>query len=94
MPENLQSVESDLFASCSNITEIKISPNVKYIGKRAFSGTGIRSMVIPDHVKRLEFSAFYACKNLRQVSVPKHIPEKTLKPRDVPATCKVVWRKE
>lgn len=94
LPENLQSVESDLFASCSNITEIKISPNVKYIGKRAFSGTGIRSMVIPDHVKRLEFSAFYACKNLRQVSVPKHIPEKTLKPRDVPATCKVVWRKE
>lgn len=46
---------------------------VTVIGTSVFSGTDIKSVVIPDTVKEIKDYAFYSCKNLTSVTLPKNL---------------------
>ena len=63
IPENLFYLKSDL-------TEIEIPENTKYIGKFAFARTGLKEVVIPENVKSIGFGAFYHCEDLENVVIP------------------------
>ncbi|MCR4649780.1 MAG: leucine-rich repeat domain-containing protein [Lachnospiraceae bacterium] len=68
IPENLFYLKSDL-------TEISIPENTKYIGKFAFSRTGLKKVVIPEGVRSVGFGAFYHCDDLSEVIIPDSVTE-------------------
>lgn len=45
-----------------------------YIPKYFLAWTGIESIDIPDHIRRIEDSAFYSCKSLTSVIIPYGVP--------------------
>ena len=68
IPENLFYLKSDL-------TEIEIPENTKYIGKFAFARTGLKKVVIPENVRSIGFGAFYHCDDLSEVVIPDTVTE-------------------
>ena len=54
---------------------LTLSEGIEYIGSRAFFGTGIIDLVIPDSVTEIGIRAFYACKNLKTVSIGSGLAE-------------------
>lgn len=47
--------------------EIKVPEGTIYIQSRAFSGCQIESVILPDSLKEIQYSAFEYCKNLKHV---------------------------
>ena len=68
IPENLFYLKSDL-------TEINIPENTKYIGKFAFARSGLKKVVIPENVRSIGFGAFYHCDDLNEVVIPDTVTE-------------------
>ena len=68
IPENLFYLKSDL-------TEITIPEDTKYIGKFSFARTGLKSVTIPDGVRSIGFGAFYHCDDLKDVVIPDSVTE-------------------
>ena len=79
LPPELQNIERYTFAGCSKLEEITIPKTVKFIGERAFYGTGLSSLTIPDSVAVIEPNAFEDCRKLREVTISgslKVLPER------------------
>lgn len=55
-----------LMVGCSNT---KIPDGVTTIGQGAFRGSGIQTLIIPDHVTVIMPDAFYGCANLASVTI-------------------------
>lgn len=53
--------------------EFVIPSNVKTIGSSAFAFSEIKSVVISEGVENIMFSAFYKCKHLTRVNIPKTV---------------------
>lgn len=68
IPENLFYLKSDL-------TEITIPENAKYIGKFSFARSGLKKVVIPDNVYSIGFGAFYHCDDLAEVVIPDTVSQ-------------------
>ena len=58
----------------------------------AFADSGLRSIVVPDNVKTVDPKAFAGCKQIKEISLPKHI-SKNISKSEMPVTCKITWRK-
>lgn len=50
-----------------------IPSTVTTIGGYAFAGTGLKSLVIPEGITRIELSAFEGCENLKSVVLPSSL---------------------
>ena len=68
IPENLFYLKSDL-------TDIVIPEETKYIGKFAFARTGLKRVEIPKNVVSIGFGAFYHCDELKEVVIPDTVTE-------------------
>lgn len=68
IPENLFYLKTDL-------KEITIPEDTKYIGKFAFARTGLEKVVIPENVRSIGFGAFYHCDDLKEVMIPDTVTE-------------------
>ena len=54
--KNLKHLGSCAFKDSSNISEVDLGENLEYIGYTVFSGENIRCLVIPEKVKKLDYS--------------------------------------
>ena len=71
----LQSIEADVFASCSNVTEITLPENVETIGARAFNGQPqVTKLTLPERITSIASRAFYNCLALKEVYLPVKDP--------------------
>jgi tetratricopeptide (TPR) repeat protein len=63
------------FENCPGITELELPPQLSYLGRRALSGTGIESLVLPASVKSVGKSAFASNKHLKSVVFLGDLPQ-------------------
>lgn len=67
LPKNMHSIPYRMFDDCSSLNDPQIPDSVSEIGSYAFSGSGLKSIVIPGSVKTVDYYAFYGCASLEQV---------------------------
>ncbi|MDE6054086.1 MAG: leucine-rich repeat domain-containing protein, partial [Lachnospiraceae bacterium] len=67
---NDDSIAQRKYYKQKDLTEYDISENIKKIGRLAFSESGLKSIVIPDHVTEIEYGAFMSCASLTDVTIP------------------------
>ena len=62
---------NEVFAGCSEMTNVNIPDSVKHIGKYAFFGcSGLTNIMIPDSVTNIDEFAFMYCNGLSSVTIP------------------------
>lgn len=68
--DNFTSVPDSLFAGCTNLQKVTLSPNITSIGNGAFANcTGLDTIVIPAEIKQIAANAFAGCTNLKTVVI-------------------------
>ncbi|MBR5370758.1 MAG: leucine-rich repeat domain-containing protein [Oscillospiraceae bacterium] len=71
LPEGISEIGSWTFQDCGLIEEIKIPSTVSVIQYKAFLGSGLREIFIPDNVKIIDiYRTFASCKNLQRIRLP------------------------
>lgn len=75
LSENLETLGSNSFFFCNNLEEIELPPSIKDMGIYTFSGTGLKSVTIPEseNLTEIDSYVFYQCSNLTEVTIPKTI---------------------
>ncbi len=58
-----------------DLTSFDIGENIEQIGRLAFAESGLRSIVIPDHVTEIAYGAFMSCTNLADVTIPDTVSD-------------------
>ncbi len=73
LPKGLKIISESCFVGCSSLKEITLPEGLEEIEKRAFSYSGLESIVIPDSVKKL--NGFSFCKKLKTVTIGRGVQE-------------------
>ena len=73
MPKGLKIISESCFVGCSSLKEITLPEGLEEIEWRAFSYSGLESIVIPDSVKKL--NGFSFCKKLKTVTIGRGVQE-------------------
>ena len=64
IPADVENIPDEYFADWKNLTRVAISgSSLKTIGVRAFAGSGIREIHIPDSVEELCEACFFECRS-------------------------------
>lgn len=58
LPETLKTIDYDAFSSCYALESITLPDKVESIGSRAFSGSGLKEIIIGESIKSIESDAF------------------------------------
>ncbi len=58
IPGGIERISADIFKDCTKLAQVKIAEGVKHIEPHAFSGTVIKSVLIPESVNFLAQKAF------------------------------------
>ena len=58
------------FMDIDKLTAVTIPDTVKEIGTRAFEGTSISEIDLPDSLEKLGYCVFAECKNLKKIEIP------------------------
>ncbi|MBQ2118358.1 MAG: leucine-rich repeat domain-containing protein [Clostridia bacterium] len=70
---SIKNIGADAFANLTTIKNITIPNGVEIIEARAFAGTGIEQLILPESVKSINESAFFNCKDLQEVVFGRNI---------------------
>ena len=71
----LYSKDGTVLVKVPELIEFIIPPQVRTIGKAAFKGSKIKSLVIPNSVIAIGRNAFENCPNLESIYIPKSVTE-------------------
>lgn len=71
--KGLKVLSKRCFVGCRSLKEITLPEGLEEIEKEAFSFSGLKSIVIPDSIKRLD--GFDNCKNLKTVTLGRGVQE-------------------
>ena len=66
-------ITENAFRNCDQLTKVHIPNSVSEIGTRAFSHSGVDSIIIPDQVKTIGSLVFEYCPNLCHVEMGNHV---------------------
>lgn len=75
MGTGLTWLRSDMFRGCSKLQQITIPDNVTHIDSNVFYDCDLRTLTIPNSVRKIESSAFSGNHNLTYVKFPDEIDE-------------------
>ena len=64
-----QIIKERAYYKQNNLTNYEISEKIKEIKRLAFARSGLTSIEIPDNVKTIGYGAFYACEDLKEVTI-------------------------
>lgn len=64
IPEGVEVISDYAFENLAFLSDITIPESLITIGEKAFSGTGIRSIILGSNVKEIKAAAFCSCNNL------------------------------
>ncbi|WP_101722021.1 leucine-rich repeat protein [Eggerthella timonensis] len=68
LPDSLSALDYGAFLNCASLADIDLS-GIEIIAYKAFAGSGLVSVVIPESVTTLEANVFEACKSLAHATV-------------------------
>ncbi|MBR6870185.1 MAG: leucine-rich repeat protein, partial [Candidatus Methanomethylophilaceae archaeon] len=68
LPDTVRSLGTYAFQRCSSLSSIDLGESLRLIGSKAFDGTAVVSLDIPDTIVRLKEGALSGCPELREVS--------------------------
>ena len=68
LSSNLLRIGDKAFFSCYNLKDFKLTDCVEYIGDSAFRYTGLKEVVLPKSLKKLQSLAFSCCSELKTVT--------------------------
>lgn len=71
IPDGVEEIGSEAFSGCINVTELHLPKSVRFIGSRAFAGTGLTGDVVIRHGVSVAADAFAEC----DVQVYHELPE-------------------
>lgn len=107
IPEGIEFVGADsqgnrtgAFEGCSNLAYITLPDSLWHIGYRAFTGTGLRSVTLPENVFQIASEAFADCTALTTVRLPEGIYDinemcfkgcTSLRSVNIPSTVVNIW---
>jgi|GEM_PF-3190813 len=63
------------FAGNAGIREVKLPTTIESIGRHAFSGTSLESVVIPGGVRVVDEKTFYDCKALKELTLSEGVTQ-------------------
>jgi len=71
--ENVENLEMSIFASCENLTTVKLPNNLKSIGYGAFSSCNLNKIELPNSLNKIGEQAFWGCNNLESIVIPSSV---------------------
>lgn len=75
---SVNSIKSQAFVNCSNLTDVEYLYGLKKISNRVFANcTGLTSLILPGSLETIGVGAFQRCKNITTVRLPNSL--KTIK---------------
>ena len=69
LENGLKSIQDDAFALCSSLESIQLPSTLEYIGRTAFTRSGLKSLDIPESVTDIGRNITLACSNLSSITV-------------------------
>ena len=72
-PNTLKEIGNDAFRSCPELITAVLPQGVEQLGKYAFSGSGLKTIMIPHSVYWVGEGVYADCKRLNHVAVPDNI---------------------
>lgn len=69
IPVNVVEIEERAFHNCQSLESVTLSPNLRIIGKEAFSSTGLKNILIPNSVLHIGNKCFDNCWQLSSIDV-------------------------
>ena len=73
LKEESQIIKEREYYKQNNLTEYKISETIEEIGRLSFARSGLSSIVIPNNVETIGYGAFYACEDLKEVTIAETV---------------------
>ena len=73
--QGVTSLGVEAFGGCINLTEVVLPDTLTHIGERAFRGTALTGIAVPESVTELENHVFEGCHNLASVNLPDGLTE-------------------
>ena len=73
LPGSVRGILSGAFRGFRTLEEVVFSEGLEEIGQDAFEMTGLKSVILPDSLRRIGFHAFYGCKSLASITIPVSI---------------------
>jgi hypothetical protein len=77
IPDSVTVIAERTFENCSRLTSVVLHDNIATIGTRAFSGSGLTSIAIPNSVTSIASYAFFSNNSLSSVTVEWETPLNT-----------------
>ncbi|WP_164997225.1 leucine-rich repeat domain-containing protein [Clostridium minihomine] len=74
LPAGLKTINITAMSDLHNLTSISIPNTVTRIEEGAFSGSGIKNLVIPDSVTYIGLEVFQGCRSLVNITLSKNAP--------------------
>ena len=68
-------IGSGAFEKYPKLTSISIPDTVTELGWGAFASSGLTSITLPARIQKLSYCVFSKCENLKELTLPKDIPE-------------------
>ena len=79
IPISVTSIGNSAFAMCSNLSRLNIPNSVSYIGEGAFFSCGLKNIVMPSSLKKIEDDTFaYSIYNHRTTKTNQKYPSVNL----------------
>ena len=72
LPDNVTTIGTGTFSGCTNLKTVKLSDNIESIPSSCFSGCESLEKVQAGEINSVDFSAFYNCINLTDISFAKN----------------------
>ncbi|MBE6752708.1 MAG: leucine-rich repeat domain-containing protein, partial [Ruminococcaceae bacterium] len=75
LPENLSGISDDLFRGCSSLTNIVLPEQIKTIGEYSFAYTALKSINLPQNLKKIGGRAFCGVTSIKEIDFPSSVKE-------------------
>ena len=73
LQEGTLGIADEAFQNCRGLTSITIPNSVVTFGDEAFDNCSFTSINIPEGVKKIGYSVFWGCQNLKSVTIPSSV---------------------
>jgi hypothetical protein len=73
IPDTVTFISDGAFSYCTDLKQITLPKNLKFIGHYTFQETGLTSITIPEGVTDIGNTAFKNCANLTSVTLPRSL---------------------
>ncbi len=75
IPDGVQTIRPSSFSYTSSLEEVELPDSLVSIQNWAFGHTGLKKVLLPKALERLEYCVFGACEDLTSVSLPVSLTE-------------------